>query len=342
MKKILFSIFLVLGGFLSWSCNNSSTPSSPNGTSGRGAEVPTATPTTYPTVAATLSPTPAFISEWGSDAPNGLAQGNGFIYVAEGDGASVSQVQLLNNSTNLAVTQWTGYASTSFKVPVGVTVNQTTGSVYVLDEGIPNIQDTATSGSAVYEFGSTAAPTGTTAWSGYGGRPFEFPSGIALDSNGNVYVADSGNFEVEEFGSGGVTTGEWSDNNNNYFYPAAVALDASNNIYVVDAGNFLVWKLSSITGTPISWPIIPSDNLTSPFYGLAIDSNNNVFVADYTNNLVEVYSNSGTLIGEMNGQQTGSTPFAGPLAVLLFSGNIYVADYDSGAGNFQIFGPNSY
>jgi DNA-binding beta-propeller fold protein YncE len=346
--KYLFALVLLallMGLMIPLACSKSPTgPATPRNT-------PTATPTTtsYPTVAPTQSPTPPYITGWIVNSPNGLAEGNGFIYVAEGDGQSVSQVQLFNSSTNAVATQWTGYGGITFIYPVGVAVNQTTGSVYVLDQGNLDPSTGYTTNSWIYEFSSSSTPTTVGAWGGYGSSTFEFPSGIALDSTGNVYVTDSDNFAVEEFGSGGSTIGAWDASNTSTtdyknFYPTAVALDSGNNIYVLDAGNFLVWKLSSITGTPTSWPIIGSNNGTTPFYGLSVDSNGNVFVADYTLGLVEVYNGSGVLIGEMTGQQTGATPFVGPTGVMIFGTGIYVADYGSspGTGNVQEFGPDNY
>jgi len=331
MKKTLFSLLLILSLFLSWSCDYNSNPYSPNGP--RQGNNPS------PTIAPTQSPTPPFIAKWGVNAPNGLAAGNGYIYVAEADGSSVSQVQIFNSSTNAPLTQWTGYGSNPFLFPDGVAVNPTTGNVYVLDAGNPATN--GATGAGVYEFTSAVSAVGVTSWVGYGNSNFNNPAGIALDSTGNVYVADMDNFLVEEFGSGGATLGAWNDNNNNYFWPNAVALDSSNNLYVVDAGNFVVWKLPSITGTPTSWPIF-ANNSNSPFYGLTVDASGNVYIADYERGVVDVYSNNGTLIGEMNGNFGAATPFLGPDALLLFNGNIYVGDYDNGSGNIQIFGPNTY
>jgi hypothetical protein len=267
-----------------------------------------------------------------------LAAGNGYLYVAEADGASVSQVQLFNSGTNAPVTQWTGYGSAPFLWPSGVAVNAA-GNVYVLDAGNP--QNQGATGAAVYEFGNTTSPVAVTSWQTYGSTTLNDPAGIALDSSGNVYVADMGNFAVEEFGSGGATLGAWNANNDPNFWPSAVALDGTNNLYVVDAGNFVVWKLPSINGPATSWPIVPASG-NNPFYGLAIAPSGNVLVADYDNGLVEVYSNSGILISEMNGNFGSATPFMGPDALLLFNNNIYVGDYDNGIGNIQIFGPNPY
>jgi hypothetical protein len=341
MKKILWMAVLTSGLLISWACNGPA-PYSPGGAGGRnnqGGYYPV--PSTTPTVALTLTPAP-FVAAWQVDAPNAMTEGNGFIYVAEADGSSVSQVQLFNNSTYAPVTQWTGDGNKSFQFPDGVAVSPSgTGNVYVLDEGNSNGQ-----GAAVYELGQTSSAVGVSSWGGYGSTAFGDPSGIALDSSGNVYVSDIGNGAIYEFGSGGATAGEWSHGN---FEPAAIALDSSNNIYVVDAGNWVVWKLTGgISGTATSFPILASSP-NDPFYGLSVDSAGNIYVAVYSPGsnssnsgnipgLVEVLNSSGTIIGEMNGNAGGATPFVGPDALLLYNNLIFVADYDANStGNIQVF-----
>jgi sugar lactone lactonase YvrE len=275
-----------------------------------------------------------------------LAAGNGYLYAAQAD-SGLALVTLFNSPGGAsAVTSWTGWGSQSFQWPSGIAVNQVSGSpvsgyVYVLDSGTcADSECDSTTGSAVYVFNSSAAPTAVTSWTKYGSMSFNNPSGLAMDTNGNLYVADMNNYEVEEFGSGGATLGEWNAGGNANFWPAAVAVDGSNNIYVVDAGNYYVWELPSIGGTATSWPLAVQGNQEYPDYGLTVDSSGNVYVADYYNSLVEVYNNSGALIGEMNGNFGSSTPFSGPDVILLFNGNIYVGDYDN--DNIQIFGPNTY
>jgi len=328
MKKILFAAILVSGFFLSWACNGPA-PYSPGGHY-PGGGYPVAS--TSPTVAATLSPTPAFIGEWGVNSPNGLAAGNGFIYVAQADDET-ARVQLFDGVSHAAVTQWIGYGTTPFQFPDGVAVNSS-GNVYVLDAGTePN---PGAAGAAVYEFGNSSSPTQVTSWKKYGSAYLNNPTGIALDSLGNVYVADSDNFAVEEFGPGGAAIGQWTAS----FKPAAIALDSTNNIYVVDGDHFVVWKLPSISGAgATSFPILAGSD-RFPYYGVAVDSNFNIFIADYYNSLVQVFNNGGTLISVMDGNFGGATAFTGPADLLLSGGDIYVGDYDN--GNVQIFGPDNY
>ncbi len=357
MKKSLFWVLAVLGLTIPWACSSNSTPTTP-GVSNRFPQ-PTSTPTNLggytSTPTATFQPTPPFISGFGGavTAPNGLAYGNSSIYVAEGDGSSVSQVQVFGLSGGSAVTQFTSYAGTNFIYPNGVAVSPLTGNIYVLDAGL---QYSPYTGAAVYEL--TSNGTAVTSWPGYGGGTFLVPNGIAIDSNGNVYVADSFNNQVEEFGAGGATIAMWTTNitfgGSTYpVAPMAVALDPSNNLFVADGNNDMVWELSTAGGTLTttnSWnlPLPPAAfDSDYQFYGLAVDASSNVYVADYDNGLVEIYNNSGSMIGEMTGNEGSATPFIGPDGILLANNNIYVSDYDSNTGSsalgiIEIFGPNSY
>jgi sugar lactone lactonase YvrE len=347
MKHLLLTLVL-FGLMIPLACNNATPVSS--GSGGGRSNPPTSTATNLngytSTPTATLQPTPAYVGtiSTGISAPNGLAYANSLIYVAEGDGASVSQVQVLNAGTNAVSSTWIGYGSTLFQWPAGVAVNSAGTTAYVLD-----INNSSGNGT-VYALAPAATPTPITAWTSYNGTTISDPNGIALDSNGNVYVADSNNGMLEEFGPAGSTMASWSGNGS--VAPVAVALDSSNNVYIADGNNAEIWVLSPGPSFTVStsWylPINSSyQNGNWSFYGLAVDASNNVYVADYYNSRVQVYTNAGTLIGEFNGNQTGATPLAGPDALLLYNSNIYVGDFDnnngsSSAGIVEIFGPNNY
>ncbi len=67
------------------------------------------------------------------------------------------------------------------------------------------------------------------------GSGFNNPLGIALDGDGNLFVADQGNNAVKEvLASGGYTT--VNTLGSGFTGPTAVAVDASGNVFVVDAG----------------------------------------------------------------------------------------------------------
>ena len=74
-----------------------------------------------------------------------------------------------------------------------------------------------------------------------------YPSGLEVDSAGNVIIADTGNNQVAKYTSAGVQLwriGQWGAGTNEFDNPRDIAIDASNNIYVADTRNSRVVKLS--------------------------------------------------------------------------------------------------
>jgi DNA-binding beta-propeller fold protein YncE len=84
---------------------------------------------------------------------------------------------------------------------------------------------------------------------------FNFPTGVAVDSSGNVYVADSDNDLIREISPGGVVStiagqlGVIGATNGpalsaSFNGPMGIAVDSSGGIYVADWGNDLIRKIS--------------------------------------------------------------------------------------------------
>lgn len=73
---------------------------------------------------------------------------------------------------------------------------------------------------------------------GSGDGEFEFPRGIAVDSDGNVYVADVGNHRIQKFTSKGIFLDKWGERGNGegqFINPHHIAVDSNNDIYVTEA-----------------------------------------------------------------------------------------------------------
>src|SRR5438445_3411903 len=94
---------------------------------------------------------------------------------------------------------------------------------------------------------------GVTGVSGSDNAHFNLPRGVAVDSSGNIYVADTFNHRVQKFLSTGVykftlgTTGVAAPPDNAHFnYPERVTVDSSGNIYVADTDNHRVQKFNSL------------------------------------------------------------------------------------------------
>ena len=82
---------------------------------------------------------------------------------------------------------------------------------------------------------------------GSGDGQFNYPYGVAVDSSGNVYVADTDNHRIQKFdSSGGFITkwGSYGSGDGQFDYPSGVAVDSSGNVYVADGWNYHVQKFT--------------------------------------------------------------------------------------------------
>jgi hypothetical protein len=81
--------------------------------------------------------------------------------------------------------------------------------------------------------------------SGAGNGLFYYPSGVAVQANGDVVVADSNNNRVQVFTPSGTYVGQWGTlgvGNGQFEYPYGIATDGSGNIFVVDSYNERIQK----------------------------------------------------------------------------------------------------
>ena len=211
-----------------------------------------------------------------------------------------------------------------------------------------------TSSGTVTTLAGTAGTSGFTDGVGTNAEFFN-PHGVAVDSSGNVYVADTYNHLIRKItSSGAVTTlagtagiSGFSDGvgtNAKFNYPHGVAVDSSGNVYVADTHNQLIRKItSSGTATTLAGTagisgstdgVGTNAKFNSPI-GVAVDSSGNVYVADTYNHLIRKITSSGavtTLAGSAG--ISGSTNVVGtnaeffnPYGVAVgSSGNVYVAD----------------
>ena len=163
-------------------------------------------------------------------------------------------------------------------------------------------------------------------WGSYGTGPGQFdePWGIAVDPDGNVWVADYQNSRVQKFNSDGDSLSVWGYGSNvgEFKYPIGVAADSDGNIYVTDRDNFRVQKYNADTET---WSAFVS-GFNKPG-GIAVASDGKVFVINFMSVHVEVFDSTGAVFTQFGAPGTGNGQFDIPTAIAVDSaGAVYVAD----------------
>jgi hypothetical protein len=213
---------------------------------------------------------------------------------------SAGIVTTLAGSATLGSADGTGSAA-SFNNPTGLAVDAS-GNIYVADYGNNEIRKITSTG-VVTTWAGNAILSGSTDGTGTAAS-FYGPSGITVDSSGNLYVADANNNRIRKITpSGAVTT--WAGNSArgstdgtstaaSFYGPSGVAIDVSGNLYVADASNNKIRKINpfgavtTMAGTGSQGSTDGTGSAAS-FYtptGVAVDTSGVVYVADEGNSKI--------------------------------------------------------
>ena len=193
--------------------------------------------------------------------PEGVAvDGQGNLYIADAYNQRVRKITPAGIITTIAGTGTAGYSgdggqatSAQLNYPGGVAVD-TEGDLFIADESNSRIRK-VTPGGVI----TTAAGNGTPGYSGDGGQAtsaqLNFPYGVAVDPQGNLYVADTSNYRIRKVTSDGTITtfaGTGTFGFSGDGGPATsaqmtrafgVALDTAGNVYFGDQSNFRIRKV---------------------------------------------------------------------------------------------------
>jgi sugar lactone lactonase YvrE len=133
-----------------------------------------------------------------------------------------------------------------FSQPLGIVYDQPRGGLVVVDQVNQVLRRITTTNGVTTLAGVQSNPNGGFVDGAAGVAQFSYPTGIATDNAGNLYVADTGNNAIRRVNStNGVTTVDVT--NYTFFLPQAVAVDANNNLWVADTGNDIVCVISNIS-----------------------------------------------------------------------------------------------
>ena len=300
--------------------------------------------------------------------PAGLAQDNaGNLYVADSNNNTIRKVTAAGVVTTLAGSAGTwGSAdgiggAAQFGTPTGVALDSA-GNVFVADQGNGTIRKLTPVGTnwVVSTVAGSAGNWGNV--DGFGAAAqFGNPTGVAVDSDGNIFVADQGNNMIRKVNPAGVVTtlagstetGGTADGTGSaalFNGPSGVTVDHAGNVFVADSGNNMIRKVTPtgvVTTLAGSQDTNGSDDGTGSAAlfnmptGVAVDNAGNLFIADQGNNVIRKMTAAG-VVTTIGGDATSSGWADGSGSSALFNqptgvvvdnaGNVYVAD----SGNNRI------
>jgi sugar lactone lactonase YvrE len=263
--------------------------------------------------------------------------------------------------------------SAELNMPFGVAFDAA-GNFYIADSTNNRIRKVTLATGVI----TTVAGNGTAyTYAGDGGpatsAALNSPDGVALDSAGNIYIADSGNSVIRKVtvATGIITTAAGTGvkgfsgdtgpaTSAQLSTPYGIALDSAGNLYIADSGNGRVRKVTASTGiittvagnVPAYYPgtmtqmpagdggAATSSSILEPF-GLAFDPSGNLYISDTAAAQIRKVSASTGIITTYAGTNTngglgGSTGDGGPATSALIdnagialdkAGNLYIADW---------------
>jgi sugar lactone lactonase YvrE len=192
--------------------------------------------------------------------------------------------------------------SAEFNYPAGM-VFDSSGNLYIADQLNQRVRKIDTTGVV-----TTIAGDGSAGYAGdkaaATSAELKFPCAVAVDSSGNIYIADTGNNVVRKVAGGTITT--FAGNNTSGYSgdtaaatsaqlngPVGLAVDSAGNVYIADTGNNVIREVTTdgniktIVGNSYAdfggdgGPAIAS-SLNHPL-GLALDAAGNLYIADQLN-----------------------------------------------------------
>ncbi len=249
-----------------------------------------------------------------------------------------------------------GRSPGQFVNPYDVAVDGS-GNIYVIERGeLSNtghrVQKFDSSGNFLLKFGKF----------GTGDGEFSFPTGITVDSLGNIYVVGNNGDRVQKFDSNGVFLlkfGSTGSGDAEFSFPFGIDVDSSDNVYVADTSNHRIQKFDSngvfqgwlggctagancvgghsdgflctaATCTP-SGPSLTNGAFNGP-RDIVFDSADNFFVLQSSNDRIQKFDSNADFVTNLVGSGSAEGQFLEPHGIATDDTFVYVAD----AGNHRI------
>jgi sugar lactone lactonase YvrE len=286
-----------------------------------------------------------------------VADANGNFFVADSRNHAIRKITASGAVTTFAgqlgvagSANGTGTAA-RFDIPSGLAFDRS-GNLFVSDTGNNTIRKITAAG-AVTTFAGVAGSSGFLDGVA-GGALFSSPLGLAVWTNGTVFVADSGNHCIRKISGGNVSTfagqpqvwgsADGSGTNAQFNSPCGLAFDAHGNLFVCDANNNAIRKITTNGSVTTLVGVAGQDgandgNLATARFRspaeLAFDQKGNLFIADSFNQTIRKIATNGVVstvsgatgIAGTNSGANGSGKFFNPYGIAVSAdGSLVVAD----------------
>ncbi len=290
----------------------------------------------------------------------------GNLFIADSDNNCIREVDANGIITTVAGNGTNGYsgdggAATNAELSImsqgplsGVAMDA--GNLFIADWGNNRVREVGINGII-----TTVAGNGTNGYSGDGGAATNaelyYPSGVAVDATGDLFIADWNNGVIREVGTNGIVAtvaGGGSDypgdggaaTNAELDVPSSVAVDANGNLFIVDQYGQFIRKVGTngiittvagngtagfsgdggpATNAELNWP-----------EGVAVDATGNLFIADTDNNVIRevgatgiitTIAGNGTAGFSGDGGTASNAELNAPASVVVdATGNLFIAD----------------
>lgn len=241
----------------------------------------------------------------------------------------------------------------SFSSPISLAIDSQ-DNIFVTDTNNHLIRKITPNGVVTTFAGSAqgyADGTGTTV-------KFNYPYGITIDANDNLYVTDANNFKIRKITSAGVVTtiagstqgfADGIGTNAKFMTPAGIVISQDNVLYVTDQKNNRIRKITAngevSTFSGSSQGYTDGTKETARYYwpaGITIDSEDNLYISDTYNNKIRKINTDGevspnnevsTIAGSTAGFENGVgtiAKFYWPIGIAIDAqNNLYTADFNN-------------
>jgi DNA-binding beta-propeller fold protein YncE len=191
-------------------------------------------------------------------------------------------------------------------------------------------------GEYLSEFGSYGTEDGSFVW----------PTGIDVDSKGNVYLADEHRNDVQVWDKDHNFARKWGggpgDGDAEMNRPAGLAVDSHDDVVVSDGLNNRILKFSPEGKLLAKWGSAGTgEGQFNMPWGVGVDGGDNVYVADWRNDRVQKFSPDGKYLASFGSSGSDTGQLKRPADVAVDSdGNVYVADW--GNERVSVFEADGY